>query len=45
MKNISKLESSPAAKAADAADALATAVCHAPRGGVRTSLARAGSRG
>ncbi len=28
-----------------AADAPATAVCHALRGGVRTSLARAGSRG
>src|ERR1700675_4389089 len=30
---------------ADAADALATAVCHALRGRVRTSLRRAGSRG
>jgi Holliday junction resolvasome RuvABC endonuclease subunit len=30
---------------ADAADALATAVCHALRGCVRMSLLRAGSRG
>jgi Holliday junction resolvasome RuvABC endonuclease subunit len=29
---------------ADAADALAAAVCHALRGTVRTSLLRAGSR-
>ena len=42
MKSILKLEGP---LAADAADALAAAVCHALRGGVRTSLARAGSRG
>jgi crossover junction endodeoxyribonuclease RuvC len=42
MKNILKIEGP---LAADAADALATAVCHALRGGVRTSLARAASRG
>lgn len=42
MKSILKLDG---VLAADAADALATAVCHALRGGVRTSLLRAGSRG
>jgi len=41
MKSILRLEGR---MAADAADALATAVCHALRGGVRTSLLRAGSR-
>ena len=42
MKSILKLEGP---LAADAADALAAAVCHALRGRVRTSLASAGSRG
>jgi crossover junction endodeoxyribonuclease RuvC len=42
MKNILKLDGP---LSADAADALATAVCHALRGGVRTSLLRTGSRG
>jgi crossover junction endodeoxyribonuclease RuvC len=41
MKSILKLDGS---LSADAADALAAAVCHALRGGVRTSLLRAGSR-
>ena len=41
MKNILKLDGS---LSADAADALAAAVCHALRGGVRTSLLRVGSR-
>ncbi len=41
MKNILKLEG---ALPADAADALAAAVCHALRGAVRTSMARAGAR-
>jgi crossover junction endodeoxyribonuclease RuvC len=42
MKSILRLEGR---LAADAADALAAAVCHALRGGVRTSVLRAGSRG
>ena len=42
MKSILKLEGPVTA---DAADALATAVCHALRGRVRASVARAGSRG
>lgn len=42
MKSILKLEG---AMAADAADALATAVCHALRGRVRASMLLAGSRG
>ena len=41
MKSILKLDGS---LSADAADALAAAVCHALRGGVRTSLLRVGSR-
>ena len=41
MKSILRLEGP---MAADAADALATAVCHALRGGVRTALLRTGSR-
>jgi len=41
MRSILKLDGS---LSADAADALAAAVCHALRGGVRTSLLRAGSR-
>jgi crossover junction endodeoxyribonuclease RuvC len=41
MKSILKLDG---ALAADAADALAAAVCHALRGTVRTSLARAAAR-
>jgi crossover junction endodeoxyribonuclease RuvC len=41
MKSILKLDG---ALAADAADALAAAVCHALRGTVRTSLLRAGAR-
>jgi crossover junction endodeoxyribonuclease RuvC len=41
MKSILKLDGS---LSADAADALAAAVCHALRGGVRSSLLRAGSR-
>ena len=41
MKSILKLDG---ALSADAADALAAAVCHALRGGVRTSLLRVGSR-
>jgi crossover junction endodeoxyribonuclease RuvC len=41
MKSILKLDGS---LSADAADALAAAVCHALRGGVRTSLQRVGSR-
>jgi crossover junction endodeoxyribonuclease RuvC len=42
MKSILKLDG---ALAADAADALAAAVCHALRGGVRSSLVRMGGRG
>jgi crossover junction endodeoxyribonuclease RuvC len=42
MKSILKLDGP---LSVDAADALATAVCHALRGGVRTSLLRAGSGG
>jgi crossover junction endodeoxyribonuclease RuvC len=42
MKSILKLDGPVAA---DAADALATAVCHALRGRVRASVLRAGSRG
>ena len=42
MKSLLKLEGP---LAADAADALAAAVCHALRGRMRTSLLRAGSRG
>ena len=42
MKSILKLEGP---MAADAADALAAAVCHALRGRVRTSLLRIGTRG
>ena len=42
MKSLLKLDGP---LAADAADALATAVCHALRGRVRTCLLRAGSRG
>jgi crossover junction endodeoxyribonuclease RuvC len=42
MKSLLKLEGK---LASDAADALATAVCHALRGRVRTSVLRAGSRG
>jgi crossover junction endodeoxyribonuclease RuvC len=41
MKNLLRLD---AAVASDAADALAAAVCHALRGGVRASLARAAVR-
>jgi crossover junction endodeoxyribonuclease RuvC len=41
MKSILKLDGS---LSADAADALAAAVCHALRGGVRNSLLRVGSR-
>jgi crossover junction endodeoxyribonuclease RuvC len=41
MKSILKLEGR---MAADAADALATAVCHALRGSVRTGIRRAGRR-
>jgi crossover junction endodeoxyribonuclease RuvC len=41
IKSILKLDGS---LSADAADALAAAVCHALRGGVRTSLLRIGSR-
>jgi crossover junction endodeoxyribonuclease RuvC len=42
MKSILKLDGRVGA---DAADALATAVCHALRGRVRTALLRAGARG
>jgi crossover junction endodeoxyribonuclease RuvC len=42
MRSILKLDGPVAA---DAADALATAVCHALRGRVRSALLRAGSRG
>jgi crossover junction endodeoxyribonuclease RuvC len=42
MKSLLKLDGP---MAADAADALATAVCHALRGRVRLSLLRAGARG
>ena len=42
MKSILRLEGP---LAADAADALAAAVCHALRGGVRASVVRAGGRG
>ncbi len=42
MTSLLKLEGTVAA---DAADALAAAVCHAMRGGLRTSLRRAASRG
>jgi crossover junction endodeoxyribonuclease RuvC len=42
MKSILKLEGP---MAADAADALATAVCHALRGRVRSALLRSGGRG
>jgi crossover junction endodeoxyribonuclease RuvC len=42
MKSILKLDG---ALAADAADALAAAVCHALRGGVRSSLLRMSGRG
>ena len=41
MKSLLKLDGS---LSADAADALAAAVCHALRGGVRSSLLRVGSR-
>jgi crossover junction endodeoxyribonuclease RuvC len=41
MKSLLRLD---AAVAADAADALAAAVCHALRGGVRASLSRAAGR-